>query len=111
MRLAQEPATSITRYTTPPIQLLVKDTDITSADVYVTLRQGDTVLTLSGNSLTVAASGDDTSVIFQLTQEQAGQFKKANAEVQVNWLSGGIRYATGIQKVAIFDNLLEEVIP
>lgn len=102
---------SITRYTTPPIALLVKGQDITSATVYVTLRQGATELTLSGNSLTVAASGSDTSVTFALTQAQAGQFNPSTlAEIQVNWLKSGVRYATEIVKTKVFDNLLDEVI-
>lgn len=105
---------SITRYTTPPISLLVKGVNLTSAtSVYVTLKQSRVVLNIESSPISgmvISQSGDDTQITFSLTQEQAGQFKNAFAEIQVNWISGGIRYATEIAKVMVYNNLLEEVI-
>ena len=102
---------AITRFTTPPISLLVKDVDITAADVYVTVKQGPNEINLEDTDLTMQVSGSDTQITFSLTQAQAGSLNiNAFAEVQVNWITGGIRYATEIVRVKIYDNLYDEVI-
>lgn len=114
---------SITRYTTPPISLLVKGEDITSAtEIHVTIKQGMNEIDLTGNDITAAVSGDDTQITFSLTQQQSGSlgiaagirgyanFANAYADVQVNWIAGGVRYATEIVRVKVYDNLLDEVI-
>ena len=51
---------AITRFTTPPISLLVKGVDITAADVYVTIEQGGVEINLTGADLTMTAVGSDT---------------------------------------------------
>lgn len=103
---------AITRYTTPPIGLLVKGFDITQKDVYVTVEQGDVEITLTGAQLTmIATEAGDTQITFALSQEEAGSLNiKAPAELQVNWMDDGTRKATQIAKVRVFDNLLDEVI-
>lgn len=101
---------AITRFTTPPISLLVKGEDITAADVYVTIKQGNTEINLTDTALTMSYD-TDTTVTFALTQAQAGSLNiNAFAEIQVNWITGGVRYATEIAKVKIYDNLYDEVI-
>lgn len=103
---------AITRYTSPPITLLVKGVNIVAAEIYVTVKQGNVEFDRTGTQLSVSASGSDTQIIFYLSQEEAAKFNiKANAEIQVNWISGGTRYATEIKKVRIYNNLLEEVLP
>ena len=102
---------AITRFTTPPISLLVKGVDITAADVYVTIKQGTTEINLTDTALTLASSDDDTQVTFALTQEQAGSLNASGyADIQVNWISGGVRYATEIASVKVSENLYDEVI-
>lgn len=103
---------AITKYTSPPNVLLVKDVDITAADVYVTIEQDLTEVTLSGASLSLSSVEDGTQVTFYLTQEQTALFSVYNkAKVQVNWLISGHRYATEIKQIRIYDNLIEEVLP
>lgn len=103
---------AITRYTTPPIGLLVKGFDITQKDVYVTVEQCDVQITLTGEQLTMTATETgDTQITFALSQEEAGSLSiKAPAEIQVNWMDDGTRKATQIAKVRVFENLLDEVI-
>lgn len=102
---------AITRFTTPPISLLVKGVDITAADVYVTIKQNGTEINLDDSALTMSVSDDDTQITFSLTQEQAGSLDvQGYAGVQVNWITGGVRYATEIVKVKIYENLYDEVI-
>lgn len=102
---------AITRFTTPPMGLLVKGVDITGKDVYVTIEQGTTELTISGASLSMTATDAGTEIVFSLTQEQAGSLKaRDRALVQVNWMDGGSRFATVIVHVSVLENLLDEVI-
>lgn len=102
---------AITRFTTPPISLLVKGVDITAADVYVTIKQYDREVNLTDTALTMTTSGDDTQITFSLTQAQAGALDiKAYASVQVNWIDAGVRYATEIANVKVLENLYDEVI-
>ena len=102
---------AITRFTTPPISLLVKGVDITAADVFVTIKQYGVEINLSGDDITLTASGSDTQITFSLSQEQAGSLTASGyADFQVNWIAGGIRYATEIVSGRVYENLYDEVI-
>ena len=102
---------AITRFTTPPISLLVKGVDITAADVYVTIKQGTTEINLTDTDLTLTAVDDDTQVDFSMTQAQAGSLDFGSyAGIQVNWIKNSVRYATEIANVKIYENLYDEVI-
>ena len=99
----------ITRFTTPPVTLLVKGVNILTADVYVTVKQNDNEINIT--DLQMSASGKDTKIVFSLTQEQAGSFLVNDfANIQVNWIKDSIRYATEIARVRVYQNLLDEVI-
>ena len=103
---------AITRFTTPPIGLLVKGVDITDAEtVYVTIEQGSNEINVPKTSLTMTSADSDTQITFSLTQQEAGSLNAtAPSFVQVNWIKGGVRYATAIKKVKVFENLYDEVI-
>ena len=102
---------AITKYTSPPNILLVKGVNIVTADIYVSIKQGSREITLHGDSLEVSAAGEDTQIIFYLTQEQTALFNlRGYAKIQVNWILSGHRYATEIKNVTVYDNLLAEVI-
>lgn len=102
---------AITKYTSPPNILLVKGVNIVTADIYVSIKQGSREITLHGESLDVSAVGEDTQIIFYLTQEQTALFNlRGYAKIQVNWLLSGHRYATEIKNVTVYDNLLAEVV-
>ena len=95
--------------TTPTLTLTVPNTvDLTqAAHVYVTLSQGRTVLTLSGNSVDV----DEHSVDVFITQSQSLKFSKGEVEIQLNWTdSQGKRLASEISLEPISKNLLREVV-
>lgn len=102
---------AIIRFTTPEIKLLVKKVDISDKDVYVTISQGTTGLTLSGADLTMTATDGGTLIELTLTQAQAGTLNiNGPASIQVNWMDGDVRYATAIAKDRVLVNLLDEVI-
>lgn len=103
------------RGTTPTIQLNVTnggELDLTQSDeLYVTLRQGQRVITkITGVKI------EPQSIRFTLTQREALSLKEGPAEVQVNWTYKDAddgtthRSATRIQQIEITGQLLDEVI-
>ena len=102
----------ITQYTTPPISVKVKDIDITDASyIYVTIKQGTTEVTKETTDIIATVSTTDTVLTFALTQEESGSFDPmAYANIQANWIKGGIRYATEIKQITVNGNLLDEVL-
>lgn len=100
------------RFTTPIITLEVEDIDLTDQDIYVSVEQGDTELTKSGDDLTVAFSEGNTNITFTLTQIESALFRyDRKVAIQVNWISSsGVRAATEIATIPVMKNLLAEVI-
>lgn len=97
------------RYTTPSIMLTVKGVDLTTYDVYVTITQGSSSVTVENPD--AQRVGCNTVLTIGLTQEQSAQFSAGMASVQVNWVDiAGNRDATVIKHVPIGTNLLEGVI-
>ena len=102
--------------TTIPITLTVGEAgeiDLTGAiNVYVTLSQGNTVITLSGEELSLASN----TVEFNLTQAQSlGLAVGSPVSVQVNWTyydtNGKVqRAATKTKKITVTEQLLKQVI-
>ena len=102
--------------TTIPITLTVGESgeiDLTTAiNVYVTLSQGNTVITLSGDELSVS----DNTVEFNLTQQQSLNLSVGTpVSVQVNWTyydtnGRAQRAATKTKKITVTEQLLKQVI-
>ena len=101
------------QFTTPTIQMTVVGVDLTAADdVWVTFADRPRAIILTLDSPTVAASGDDTSVSVTLTQAQTAQFiANTLSDCQVNWMKDGLRYATDIVSINVYENLLKEILP
>lgn len=101
------------RYTTPTLTLRIDGEGLAGCDVYVTLTQGETEITVTGEECTsVDVDDSGMTVRLQLTQEQTARFEPRKAvRVQANIVdSTGHRFATDIQRVSVWDNLLAEVI-
>ena len=103
------------RGTTPTFTLTVGDSrtvDLSLAqNIYVTIKQGNTEIELSGESLSV----DDNVISCYLTQEQSLQFLEGvGAKIQVNWTynsEGTVkRAATVVKGIQIHEQLLKRVI-
>ena len=96
------------RATTPTFVLEFEDIDLTEAlELFVTLRQGSTVLTKTGNDLEVT----ETTITVFLSQEETLSFCEGKADLQVNWVySDNSRACSNIVSVAVGRNLLPEVI-
>ena len=97
------------RFTTPTLSLVVEGVDITGMDVYVTISQGSTELTVTNAPMEF--DGEGTAIALALTQEQTERFRVGEAKVQVNWVGGdGMRNATTIGRLQVDDNLLRRVV-
>lgn len=101
---------------TIPITLTVGqsgDIDLTAAlNVYVTLAQGNTTITLTGEQLSITAN----TVEFNLTQNQSLSLAVGTpVSVQVNWtyydVAGKVqRAATKTKRITVTEQLLKQVI-
>ena len=99
---------NIRQYTTPTIVLSIDGIDLSESSVYVTFKQGDTVLTYTP---TVTYEDETSTIEIHMSQEESGQFQLEEVvQVQVNWVHGGERNATNIEYIRLYRNLIEEVI-
>jgi len=101
------------RYTTPNLPMTVP-VDLTGADIYVTIKQGQRKLQKTGADVISVydAESGKTTLTVTLTQEETGAFlAEKKAYVQVNWIfSDGTRDATNIKQIDVSENLIAEVI-
>lgn len=101
------------RYTTPTLPMTVP-VDLTGADIYVTIKQGQRKLQKTGADVVSVYDSESgkTTLSVTLTQEETGAFlAEKKAYVQVNWIfSDGTRDATNIKQIDVSENLIAEVI-
>lgn len=101
------------RYTTPNLPMTVP-VDLTGADIYVTIKQGQRKLQKTGSDVVSVYDSESgkTTLSVTLTQEETGAFmSQKDATIQVNWIfADGTRDATNIKKIEVSENLLSEVI-
>ena len=101
---------SFPRGTTPTLTLNVEtNTDLrTVAHVYVTLKNGDNLLTKADTDLTIG----EHSIALYLNQAETLAMLQPRTDVQVNWTyADGSRDATVKARLEIDDQLLMEVLP
>lgn len=99
------------RGTTPTYIIKIKGDNLKDATPYVTISQGETEITKSGDEL--IADRDDKSCILavSLTQEETLKLAKGRAEIQVRWVNNdGIAGATDLRYMKVKPILLEGVI-
>ena len=99
----------VPRYTTPVFTLTFSEEhlDLTEADeVFVTFRQAEKLMTVTGEDLTV----EKKSIAVSFTQEETAEFCVGDVEIQANWTIGGKRAASEIVKYQFTDQLLKQVI-
>lgn len=99
--------------TTPQVLLTVLGEDLTGKSVYVTIRQGATLITATGDRLTCEydAGKDRTRVMFRLTQEETLSLSPGSAEVHIRYIdASGDARATDKARMEVKESLLREVI-
>ena len=100
------------QYTSPTHTVRVKGIDITGADkVYVTYANSIRNRSFTVEDPPAVLTEGNTDLAIDLTQEQTGIFGPGESvDIEVNWMIGGKRYATGIKRLAVAENLIPEVI-
>ena len=99
------------RFTDSDFILTVKGIDLTQANVYITVKQNGTCLTINADRIRTSYDGTSSILVFELTQEETSTFASGRqCEIQVNWVQDGERSATDISRVNVLENLLNEVI-
>lgn len=95
-------------YTTPTYIFTVEGIDLSEADVYVTFKQNDTILTFNPT----ATYADNVSTMeVAMTQAETGRLKPFPlVQVQINWMLNGDRNATNVEYIIPNQNLIDEVI-
>lgn len=97
----------IRKYTTPTYVLTIDGIDLSEANVVVTLKQGENVLSYSP---TATFEDDVTTIEIHMTQEESGLFSEDDlVQLQVNWTANGERNATDIVYIRPRRNLVGEV--
>lgn len=99
-------------YTTPTISRTLDGVDLTDKKVYVTIAQNNAKLTKSDTDISVSVEEGNSTVEFTLTQEESAMFAHSHpAQLQINWIDAeGVRDASSITAIKVFQNLLNEVI-
>lgn len=101
------------RFTTPSLHMPVP-VNLTGAEVYVTIKQGQRKIQKTGADVVSVYDSESgkTTLSVTLTQEETGAFlAEKSATIQVNWIfSDGTRDATNIKKIDVSENLIAEVI-
>lgn len=94
------------RGTTPTIYCYVKGADLSGKNVYATIKQGGTEITIIDPQCTSTDTG--CTLVFTLSQEQTLKLKKSKANIQLRWINpDGIAAATPIKDL-IIDQILKE---
>lgn len=98
--------------TTPPCALTVEGWDLTDKTVFVTLEDRDHhLVTKTGEELTTAYSGGNSTIAFRLTQEETFRLHTGIIRVQVRFIdSNGIANATDTAEIKNLSVLLKDVI-
>lgn len=99
------------RGSTPIYTATVPDFDLTDKTVFVTIDNGDTQITLSGERLTVTADEQASTIAFSLTQRETLSLMAGQAEIQARFIDEvGMAYVTCKKPIPINDVLYRRVI-
>ena len=91
--------------------LTLAGVDLTGMTVYVTIRQGYTLLTKTNDELSIATDAEGSTIAFSLSQEDTLNLSEGAAEIQVKYIdSAGDVQATEIASISVDKALLERVI-
>lgn len=100
------------RWTTPTFTLTVKNVNLTGYQIYVTIKQGESVVTIDYTDVTLNIVAENSILSFTLSQQDSAKFDFRNkANVQVNAInSDNHRVATDIMEIDILANLIDKEI-
>lgn len=97
--------------TTPALVLRVKNKDLTEATVFASIKDGNHIITKTGEDLIIAKDSDDTLVTVTLTQSETMKLDKGVAEMQIRYITAdGNAYATTKARVTVNDVIYKSII-
>ena len=98
---------------TPNYVLTIPGYDLTGCELYVSLEQYATLVTITNDRLecTYDQVKDESSIVFSLTQDETLAFKSGAAEIQVRFIDrDGEVQATEVKNIRVHPVLFEGVI-
>ncbi len=102
------------RGTTPDYIFTIDGHDLRRSAVFVTIRQDERQITLTGDRLEVGYDGAGegrATISFRLTQEETLDLHAGQAQAQVRWVDAdGTAMCTAVEAIGVAPVLLEEVI-
>ena len=106
---------AIRRGSTPILTVTVIGEDLTQSEVYLTIRQGETLLTKKtpseDASIWMVKDGDNTVISAVLSQEETLAFNNGSSVVQIRWVEeDGTAHVSDIGTIILTDVLLKGVI-
>ena len=97
--------------TTPSITFEIKNYDLSDATVYVSFKQGNDVLTKSGDDVIVTYEDEISTVICSLTQEETLAMKRGAVTTQIRFIyENGQAFATTEKTLEVSRVIYPEVI-
>lgn len=88
--------------TTPTVSFEIKNYDLRGATVYVSFKQGNEILTKSGDDVLVSYEDETSTVICPLTQEETLAMKRGAVIAQIRFIySDGQAYATNEKTIDV----------
>ena len=97
------------RWTTPTFTLTVKNVNLTGYQIYITIQQGSSVVTVNYADVALNVVGENSILTFTISQQDSAKFDFNNkANVQVNGInSDNHRVATDIMQIDVLANLID----
>ena len=97
------------RGTTPTITCKITGADLSGSNIYITIQQGGTEITILNP--TVETTEDGCIMVITLTQEQTLRLKKGVADIQIRWVDpNGTALATNVAQITVEKILRDGVI-
>jgi hypothetical protein len=97
--------------TTPAIVFKIKGYDLTEATVYVSFKQGHSVLTKNSAAVSYDSELNTSTVVCELTQEETLAMKRGGVITQIRFIyENGQAYATDKKAIEMQDVIYPEVI-
>ena len=97
--------------TTPAIVYTISGVDLSAMKAFVSFKEGNTLLTKSGDEVSMSYSDETTTIVCLLSQEETLAFARGTVETQIRFIdSNGMAYATNKAKVRVDDIIYKAVI-
>ena len=99
------------RGTTPTITVHITGETFADSTLYVTLRQGNTIITKKNNDIIKTVDGENCTLYVYFSQEETLSLEQGSAQFQIRWInSNSLAEATRTKTIHVDPVLLEGVI-